>query len=165
MNEPAIPSKADLLAALRSSGEAAVSRLQALPAERFELGCYENGWNGRQILAHIASIEWTYPRLLEIVDAAPAAGAAGPPTRSAQGGIDLYNQRQVDRRAQAAVAELIAEFEANRRGTIAAVAAAPDDVFAKPIRSAGGVTGPLGRVILAVAVQHVLGHVSDIDGR
>jgi hypothetical protein len=163
MNEQETPSRSELVASLRASGEEAVTRLRALPAERFEQGRYENGWNGRQILAHIASIEWTYPRLLEIPASASAASAE-PPTRAAQGGIDAYNQRQVERRAQATVSELIAEFATNRQATIAAVAEAPEDLFNRPLRSAGGVTGPLGRVVHAVAVQHVLGHVRDIEG-
>lgn len=166
MTEQDIPSKAELVELLRSSGAEAVRRLRAIPAERFEQGRYEQGWNGRQILAHIASIEWTYPRLLEIPRHAPPAGTGQgtPPAATARGGIDAYNQRQVDRRAGASVDELIAEFETNRKATIAAVAAAPEDLFSQPIRSAGGVTGPLAGVIRAVAVQHVLAHVRDIEG-
>ncbi|MCI0777944.1 MAG: hypothetical protein J4N95_07165, partial [Chloroflexi bacterium] len=58
--------KAELLAELRASGREVTKRLGALPAEEFERGRYESGWNGRQILAHAAAIEWTYPRLLDI---------------------------------------------------------------------------------------------------
>ena len=60
------PSKAELLAALRSSRDEVLALVRGLPPERLEEGRYENGWNGRQILAHIASIEWTYPRLIDI---------------------------------------------------------------------------------------------------
>ncbi len=56
-------SKAELLDRLRSTGEAAIAKLRSLSAETLEQGRYESGWNGRQILAHIASIEWTYPAL------------------------------------------------------------------------------------------------------
>ena len=165
-----VPSKAELLEAIRTSGEEAMARLRALPAEAFEQGRYENGWNGRQILAHIASIEWSYPRLLEIPKEAPpalpqgGAGEGGLPTRAAQGGIDAYNQRQVQQRAEASVADLLAEFERNRAALIAAVAGTDDALFAVPIRSAGGLTGPLGTVLYNVAVGHVLGHMRDITG-
>ena len=47
------PTKADLLAALRSSGEAVTATVRALPAAALESGRYEGGWNGRQILAHL----------------------------------------------------------------------------------------------------------------
>ena len=171
--------KADLLEGLHASGREFVDKLGALPPEQFEEGRYEGGWNGRQILAHAAAIEWTYPRLIDI-----ATGGAAPkkdrsssevrrmepsessnvPTRSAAGGIDSYNERQVAKRADSSVAELIEEFSKNRATTVAAVEAADDELFAREIRSAGGITGALADVIFAVAVQHVRGHVNDIIG-
>ncbi len=173
--EQTIPTKAELLAALRSSAREVQAKLGGRSAESFEEGRYENGWNGRQIFAHVASIEWTYPRLIDIAkqaaDPSPKEPAQGepeqsgqPPTRSMRGGVDDYNQRQVDKRAQASVAELLAEFEKNRAATIAAVEQVDEALLATPIRSAGGITGTLGSVIQAVAVLHVLGHVSDIVG-
>ena len=178
VTEAQIPTKAELLDALRSSGRELVQRLRALPPEEFERGRYENGWNGRQILAHIASIEWTYTRLFDVAtqgapapaSAPPAAvgrsepGEGGLPTRIAQGGIDSYNERQVAKRAEASVAGLLAEFEQNRAATIAAVEGVDEELLRKEIRSAGGITGPLASVINAVAVLHVLGHVNDIVG-
>jgi hypothetical protein len=140
--------------------------VRALTPAALEDGRYENGWNGRQILAHLASIEWTYPKLLEIArDAAAGPPAtAEPPTRTMQGGNDAYNARQVAKREHLSAAELLAEFERNRAATIAAVTAADEALFARQIRSAGGVTGPLGDVFHAVAVAHVLGHAHDIAG-
>src|SRR5437660_1329501 len=132
----------------------------SVPTQR---GGYENGWNGRQILAHPASIEWTYPRLIDIAreaGAGPAATVSGePPTRAMRGGNDAYNERQVARRADRSVAELLDEFATNRAATIRAVEAADEALFARVIRSAGGVTGPLAAVFHAVAVRHVLGHL------
>jgi hypothetical protein len=176
---PSAPTKAELLDALRSSGRDALERLRALPPEEFERGRYENGWNGRQILAHIASIEWTYARLVDVArqgtpqpagETPPAvrrtepSEAAGLPTRPVQGGIDSYNERQVAKRGGVSVAELLGEFERNRAATIAAVEHVDEALLAREIRSAGGITGPLASVINAVAVQHVLGHVNDILG-
>jgi hypothetical protein len=163
--------KRGLLEALRASRDEVLMLIRALPAERLEEGRYENGWNGRQILAHIASIEWSYPRLIDIArDAAspppaPAATpAADPPTRSMRGGNDAYNDRQVAKRAHLSVAELLDEFERNRAATIAAVEAADERLFGQHIRSAGGVVGPLAEVFHQVAVAHVLGHTRDISG-
>ena len=179
-NEARIPTKAELLQALRSSAQEVVGRVSALPAEALDQGRYESGWNGRQILAHVASIEWTYPRLLDLAREAPAAAAPaaapaqvrrtepgetpGTPTRPMQGGIDGYNERQVEKRAEATVPDLLDEFQKNRAATIAAVEGADEALLATPIRSAGGITGPLAGVIFAVAVQHVLGHLNDIAG-
>jgi len=173
MPEERVPSKRELLAALRASRDEVLATVRALPPERLEEGRYENGWNGRQILAHLASIEWSYPRLIDIARGAAAAGAgtsggapAGgdAPTRSMRGGNDAYNDRQVAKRAHVSPADMLAEFERNRAATIAAVEAAEDELFARPIRSAGGVTGPLAVVFHQVAVMHVLGHARDIAG-
>jgi hypothetical protein len=166
MTEARIPSRTELVDALRRSGEEVVRIVRALTPAALEDGRYENGWNGRQILAHLASIEWTYPKLLEIArDAAAGPPAtAEPPTRTMQGGNDAYNARQVAKREHLSAAELLAEFERNRAITIAAVEAADEALLARPIRSAGGVTGPLALVFYAVAVAHVLGHAHDIAG-
>lgn len=165
MAEQSTPSKAQLIETLRSSGEETAARLRSLPPEAFEQGRYENGWNGRQILAHIASIEWTYPRLIDLAREAsqppPPATTGGRPG-GMRGGINDYNERQVEKRAGASVAELIDEFETNRAATITAAESADEALFATPIRSAGGITGPLASVLTAIAVLHVVQHVNDI---
>ncbi len=161
--------KAELLAGLRSSAAEALATLRALPAETFEQGRYESGWNGRQILAHIASIEWTYPRLMQPPAPAPAptatTGEAAPARPAQGGGVDAYNARQVDQRASATIAELLDEFERNRQKTIAAVEAADESLFTQPARTAGGASGSLGRVFYNVAVSHVQQHTWDIAGK
>ena len=157
--------KSGLLEALRASRDEVLRIVRALPAARLEEGRYENGWNGRQILAHIASIEWSYPRLIDIArDGSSSPPATDPPTRTMRGGNDAYNDRQVAKRAGMSVADLLTEFERNRAATIAAVEAADDQLFVRPIRSAGGIVGPLAEVFHQVAVMHVLGHAHDISG-
>ena len=159
-----VPSKAELLEALRSSRDEILATVRALSPAALEQGRYESGWNGRQILAHIASIEWTYPRLIDIArEATPARPAdTDTPTRSMRGGNDAYNERQVAKRAHLSSGELLEEFERNRAATIRAVEAADDALFARTIRSAGGVTGPLALVLYRVAIQHTLAHTRDI---
>lgn len=157
------PTKAELLQALRSSRDEVIALVRGLAPERLEEGRYEGGWNGRQILAHIASIEWSYPRLIDIARTPPSDDSA-PPTRRMKGGNDSYNDRQVAKRAHLSVAELLAEFETNRAATIAAVEAADEELLTRRIRSAGGVVGPLAAVFQQIAVGHVLGHARDIGG-
>jgi hypothetical protein len=157
------PTKAELLRALRSSRDEVIALVRGLAPERLEEGRYEGGWNGRQILAHIASIEWSYPRLIDIARTRPSDDGA-PPTRSMKGGNDSYNDRQVTKREHLSVAALLAEFERNRAATIAAVEAVDEELLAMPIRSAGGVVGPLAAVFEQIAVGHVLGHARDIAG-
>ena len=176
--------KQQLIDALTKTRDEALTTLRAVPAETFAEGRYENGWNGREILAHVASIEWTYPRLLDLAQQAPADGqrtadstqqsaAAAPVQRTADDGsatsapapnILSYNDRQVEKRAGVPVADLIAEFEKNRNTLIAAVQAADDELLTRQIRSAGGITGTTADVIAAVANGHVQMHVADVAG-
>jgi uncharacterized protein (TIGR03083 family) len=158
------PTKAELLQALRASRDEVIALVRSLPPDRLEEGRDENGWNGRQILAHIASIEWSYPRLIDIARTPPGPPGEGPPSRAMKGGNDAYNERQVAKREHMSAAELLAEFETNRAATIRAVEAAEDELFARQIRSAGGVVGPLAVVFHQIAVAHVLGHARDIAG-
>ncbi len=179
MTQQGVLTKAELLEELRSSQQDLLDRLGALPEEGFQQGRYEGGWNARQILAHVASMEWTYPRLIDVAreGTRPGAGqkpgeaqAAGterssaPPSRSFRGGNLSYNERQVEKRAQSSVAELLAEFQKNRDATIEAVEQVDEALLQVHIRSAGGIPGPLARVIYFVAVVHRTGHVNDIVG-
>ena len=76
MTEQWVPSKAELLERLKASRDHVLATVRALPAASLEQGRYENGWNGRQILAHVASAEWTYPRLIDIARGAGATETA-----------------------------------------------------------------------------------------
>src|SRR5688500_18415956 len=148
--------KAELLAALAASRDEVIAGLEGLD---ISTGVYEGGWNGRQLLAHIASMEWTYPRILEL-PAATDEEAARPRDTSVT--VDDYNRRQVERRDGAAVQELIEEFVANRARTIAAVEAHPEAEFVRRVRTAGGTVGSLVDVLWFVAVEHVRGHLADL---
>ena len=164
MTDQPVVSKSQLLANLRSSGEELLSKLAGLPAEAIEAGCYENGWNGRQVLAHIAAIEWTYPRLIDIARNGPPEKKPDTPATSkpAKGGINSYNDRQIERYADATAAELLDVFRKNRETTISAIEATEDELFSTEVKSAGGVKGPLGTVLNFVAVMHVNVHVNDV---
>jgi hypothetical protein len=160
--------KPQLLEALRNGEKEVLNKLASVPASAFERGCYENGWNGRQVLAHIAAIEWTYPKLIDIARSAGQPREKTPdkpnlPTTTVSGGIiNSYNDRQIERYAGASVQELLEVFRTNRAATIAAFEGADDDLLSRPIKTAGGTQGPLGHVVNLVAVMHVAGHVNDI---
>ncbi|MGD9934991.1 MAG: DinB family protein [Dehalococcoidia bacterium] len=158
--------KEDLLRALRENRDETCATLASVTEASLAEGRYENGWNGLQILAHVAAIEWTYPRLLDLArgNDAGRGDAGGAPAREARGGMDGYNSRQVERRAGATAAELIEEWGRNRDALIAAVEAEDAALFERPVRSAGGVTGNVAAVVRSVAIDHVRGHVRDLMG-
>ena len=163
------PSKQDLIRALKQSGDELTKKVERLDEAALGQGRYENGWTAKQILAHMASIEWTYKRLVENAHqpraaARPQAETGAPPAAGAGNPIDDYNARQVARRADKTVKELVQEFRENRAGTIAAVESCSDDLLAQETHSAGGAQGTLAEVIMFVAVQHVEQHTRDLVG-
>src|SRR3972149_10242331 len=131
---PMAASKSELLDKLRTSRNEIVSKPPAIPPDALEQGRYESGWNGRQILAHIASMEWSYPRLIDVAREAQSPRPAEaskeastePASRPARGGINDYNERQGAKRAHMSGDELIGEFETKRAATTAAFAQADE---------------------------------------
>jgi len=162
--------KDQLLQNLRDGEKEALALLAGIPPEKFEEGRYESGWNGRQILAHITAIEWTYPRLIDLAQGKiqpkknPDPKPAAAPTAAFSGGVDDYNNRSISRYADASVGELLEKWREFRATTIATIEVTDADVFLKPVKSAGGIQGPLGTVLNMVAYMHVQTHVADIAG-
>lgn len=156
--------KDELVAELKANGVEVAAAFRAVPEEKWAEGRYEGGWNARQILAHVAAIEWTYARLVDLAKAPPAEASGESRSAPPTGGMDGYNARQVEKRAGATVAELIAEFEGNRAATIASVEAADEALFGQLVRSAGGRQGTLAQVFREVAIGHVREHVRDVTG-
>lgn len=155
-----IRTREELLAALREDAGRLPELVGAIGEAELARGVYENGWDARQLLAHLAAIEWTYPRLIE------RAAAAGGSDSSSGGTFDMdaYNERQVAKRSEAGIGELLEEFGRNRAATIEAVAAADGALLSQSTRSAGGVEGTLLEVLIGVTVGHVREHMGDLAG-
>jgi len=149
--------KAELIDEIRKAGAALETELGKLPAEAFNRPGPENGWTGQQQLAHVASTEWTIPKLFELAQ-------AGPSVQEAAAAFDNhgYNAKQVSKRADRTIAELLDEFRRNRAATIASIEAADESMLSVQVKSAGGVHGKLGRVLHYLCVEHAGGHVEEI---
>ncbi len=159
--------RAALLAALRSDGDRVADVLAALPADAFERGAYEQGWTVKDIAAHLASIEWTYPRLIQIAEAADQGAESSDGDASTDRGsnpqMDDYNARQVAKRRETPLPQLIEEFRSNRAALIDAIEATPAELLEREIQSFGGVRGSLLQVMWSVAVEHVRTHLDDLQ--
>ena len=153
----------DLLTDLRADAESIPVLLHVLQPEQLEQGAYEQGWTVRDLVAHLASIEWTYPRLLQRAAQLPSTEFTDSVGTGAGSGMDAYNARQVEKRHAIPIAELITEFSANRQATIDAVAAADPVLLSTRIQSHGGASGSLVEVLRFVAIEHVRGHLRDIE--
>ncbi len=156
-----VVTRAELIESLITDGAHLEAAIAELPARAFERGVYEQGWNARQLLAHLAAIEWTYPRLIERAEQR-ASGADVPQGGGTGFNMDAYNARQVERRADQPIEQLLTEFRRNRAATIDAVRAADAVLLGQPTKSAGGVEGTLLEVLASVAVGHVREHVDDL---
>ena len=154
-------SKQELLDNMHAVAREFVDAVRRFPEEQWSQGRYEEGWTAKDILAHVASIEWTYPRLLELAEVRPQH----PETeRRPRGLVDGYNRRQVDKRKETAVEELLVEFQRNRASTIAAVEDADESLLDERVRSSGGTEGTAAEVLNFVAVIHVRQHLADLTG-
>ena len=154
-----IETREELLTALREDAGRLPEVVGAIGETDLARGVYENGWSARELLAHLAAIEWTYPRLIERAGAGGSDGSSGGAFD-----MDAYNARQVARRAEASVGELLEEFGRNRAATIEAVANADAALLDRATRSAGGVEGTLLEVLIGVTVGHVREHMADLAG-
>ncbi|MCZ6545331.1 MAG: maleylpyruvate isomerase N-terminal domain-containing protein [Chloroflexi bacterium] len=155
-----------LLAALRSDGDRVADVLAALPADALERGAYEQGWTVKDIAAHLASIEWTYPRLIRIAEAADQGTESSSGNASSRGSnpqMDDYNARQVAKRRETPLPQLIEEFRSNRAALIDAVEGTSAELLEREIQSFGGVRGSLLQVMWSVAVEHVRTHLDDLQ--
>ena len=56
--------KEQLLDGMRASIGEFIDAARSLSPERWEEGRYEEGWTAKDILAHVASVEWTFPKIL-----------------------------------------------------------------------------------------------------
>jgi DinB family protein len=76
----------------------------------------ENGWNRRQMLAHIATIDKRHGMRVKISAGLP--NESGVSNQSQLPRINDWNQEQVDARASYTVDQLLAEYRQNRRDFI-----------------------------------------------
>ena len=165
------PTKKELITALQQSGDDLLTRVGNMDDDALDQGRYENGWNAKQILAHVASIEWTYKKLVDTAkqprSTARPTGRGGPVRRAA-------TRRQPHRRLQQPPGR--PPRRQVREGAPPRVQGEPRRHHRRrPVlrrrrssrsatRSAGGAQGTLAEVIMFVAVSHVQQHTRDLVG-
>ncbi|MCI0784196.1 MAG: DinB family protein [Chloroflexi bacterium] len=132
----------------------------AMPEDAWDKGVYENGWNAKQILCHVA--------LSANVPAFLIAAANAPEPAKLPGGadnIDDFNESQVAMRMEKPVAEIVKELNTTYEQAINVLQATPDELLAKQIRTPWQTEGELGALILDEDIRaHVMVHLADISG-
>ena len=148
--------KEDVIAAIRNA-EAEVERLvESAPEPAWSKGAYEQGWNAKQLLCHIASTSGVAGFLIAM---AQASAGGGP---GADFDVDSWNAQAVAERQDKAVEEIMEEARTNFRRDIAGVEAAPGDLLSRNFRAPWGSEGPLGDVIVASVQEHLMVHARDL---
>ncbi|MCH7810636.1 MAG: DinB family protein [Chloroflexi bacterium] len=153
-------SKDSIIEGIRQVQAEAERIASAMPEDAWDKGVYENGWNAKQILCHVA--------LSANVPAFLIAAANSPEPAKMPGGsdnMDDFNASQVAMRMEKPVAEIVKELNTTYEQAINVVQATSDELLAKQIRTPWQTEGELGALILDEDIRaHVMVHLADISG-
>ena len=149
--------KEDVIGAIRSAQQEVERLVSSAPESAWSKGAYEQGWNAKQVLCHIASTSGVAGFLLSMAKA-PGSGGMG-------GGfdIDAFNSQQVAARQDKPVVEVLDELRGVCRRDIESVQNAPDDLLAQHLRAPWGTEGSLADVIANSIEEHLMTHVRDLE--
>ncbi len=152
-------SKDSIIEGIRKVQAEAERIASAMPEDAWEEGVYENGWNAKQILCHVA-LSANVPAFL-----IAAANSPEPAKMPGGGGnIDDFNESQVAMRMEKPVAEIVKELNSTYEQAINVVQATPDEILARQVRTPWQTEGELGALILDEDIRaHVMVHLADIS--
>ncbi len=135
-----------------------IKLLQTLTPEQLELATRNEGWNVRQVVAHVCQAEGSMEpigrRILE----------QDPKQREIAEGIDLarYNNSQIKRRLEKSIPELIEELNASRVKVLEILERASDaDLDLQGYHPAAGDITLYG--LFVVVYRHERDHIEDIQ--
>ncbi len=148
--------KSNVIGTIRDAQREVESLVSSTPEAVWSKQGYEQGWNAKQILCHIASTSGTAGFLMGMAKA-PGAGGMG-----ADFDIDAFNAQQVVARQDKPVVEILEELRGNCQRDIERVQNAPDDLMAQHLRAPWGTEGPLADVIVGSIEGHFMMHVREL---
>ncbi len=149
--------RAEIIDAIQAGMNRATSTFSKLSEDQLETQIHDgpDGWNVRQILAHLANRQPTYDMLVSIA----LDGSGAPP-----GGfsIDNWNQKRVEERAGCSRDELLQEFQQVHEQLIERTKKLRDDQFKLPVVLPNRETN-LGDVLLGSGGMHSIQHASEVE--
>lgn len=140
-----------------------VERLvETTPEGAWTNGVYENGWNAKQLLGHLAAMSGVANFVMMMADT-PGGGTSG-------GGafdIDQFNAQQTAMREGKTPSELLDEVRSNFTRDVGGVEKASDDLLFKHYRApwdveGNVVEGTVGDVIVESLKRHYRGHLDEL---
>lgn len=149
----------DTLNAVRSDVERLV---EATPEGAWTRGVYENGWNAKQVLGHLAAMSGVANFVMMMAQAS-AGGMGGGGAFN----IDQFNAQQTAMRESKTPADLLDEIRGNFMRDAGAVEAASDELLFKHYRApwdveGAAVEGTVADVIVGSLKGHYRGHLDEL---
>ncbi len=148
--------KDDVVNAIRESQQEIEKVAMPLAPQALSKRAYEQGWNVKQLIRHLASTSGMAGFVIGLARAPVGSGLG------ASFDVDSWSAEQVAARRDKPVSELLAEFRLNCERDISTVKAAPDDLLAKEIRAPWGAEGRLGDIIVQSIQGHFGMHLADL---
>jgi len=148
--------KTDVIGVIRDVQREVERLVSAAPEPAWSKPAYEQGWNARQLLCHIASTSGVAGFLIGMAKA-PGSGGMG-----ADFDVDAWNAQAVAARQDKPITEVLEEVRASCQRDIESVQNAPADLLAQRFRAPWGTEGPLADVIVGSIEGHLMTHVRDL---
>lgn len=156
--ETFVATRAELIEGMNRVVARSEALVGALSDEQWTKPAYEQGWNARQILAHIAAMGSISPVFVGWAvnpPPAPAGGGGGPDP-------DAWNAQQVGAREGKTLAELLDEIRAGHQAGVKALDAVTD-VQLDGTQTLLGHTDSAGNLLHFFLVEHSLAHLDDLE--
>jgi len=149
-------SKTDIIEMIRNTQDEVEKLVSSAAEPDWSKPAYDQGWNAKQLLCHIASTSGVAGFLVGMAKA-PGSGGMG-----ADFDVDAWNVQAVAARQDKPIAEVLEEVRGNCQRDIESVQNAPDGLLAQHFRAPWGGEGPLADVIVGSIEEHLMMHVRDL---
>jgi len=148
-------SREAVIACLNDVREQITAAVAAMPESGWDASVYENGWNQRQLLYHIASTSGVASFVLAMSKLPKQVG--GEPFDN-----DAFNRDQVALREGRSPAEALDEIRSNIQRDIQAIEKASDDDLQRAWTAPWGMDGTVADIIVTSVDGHLGAHLNDL---
>lgn len=145
-----------VIACLLDVREQIGTAVEGMPESSWDKSVYENGWNSRQLLYHIASTSGVASFVLAM-SKLPKHPDGGDPFDN-----DAFNRDQVALREGRSPADALDEIRANLQRDIQAIEKASDDDLGRLWTAPWGMEGTVAEIITSAVDGHLGAHLEEL---